>query len=300
LTARSWIVRDREMKALISLVSLAFCVLAPMASAEEALVTADPVIAAERAFAADAARRGWAAAFRSAAAADAITLSPDPVNAQEQLARFPGDGETTLDWRPAYAGVARSGDFGFTTGPFLFRGSNGIAGHYFTVWRRQADGGWKWIFDAGTDVRDPGPAVAPDAAIPTLPLAAGGVGSAQSAISDVQRLEHRIAVARPAPRSQMLRRLAEDVRLNRPGHPAAIGAEAAAALAQATALDAVDEPLRIEASSAGDMVFVLGRTSWLEGETRRQGYLARIWQRQGRDWRIVFDEIVPRREPPPG
>jgi hypothetical protein len=83
--------------ALFAAILLGACASAPSA----VLPTADPVIAAERAFAADAARRGWAAAFRSYAAADAITLSPDPVNALEQLAQFPGAGETTLDWRPA-------------------------------------------------------------------------------------------------------------------------------------------------------------------------------------------------------
>ncbi len=137
---------------LVSLLASA-CATAPVAPPSPAVSQADPVIAAERAFAADAARRGWAAAFRSYAAADAITLSPDPVNAHVQLAQIPGDGETTLDWRPAYAGVSRGGDFGFTTGPFLLRGREGIVGHYFTVWRRQQDGSWKWIFDAGTDVR---------------------------------------------------------------------------------------------------------------------------------------------------
>jgi ketosteroid isomerase-like protein len=271
--------------------ALGACASSPSADAP----SADRVIAAERAFAADAAQRGWAAAFRRYAAADAVTLSPDPVNAHEQLAQIPGDGETTLDWRPVYAGISRSGDFGFTTGPFQFRGREGIVGHYFTVWRRQANGEWRWIFDAGTDVRDLGPAVAVDAVIPTLAIADGGAGSAQAAIDEVRALERHIAFARSEPRSQLVGRLAGDVRLNRAGHPAAIGAEAATALALVTALDAVDEPLRIDASAAGDMVFVLGPTAWREGETPRQGYLARIWQRQGDDWRIVFDEIVPRR-----
>ncbi len=288
------------MRLLTSFVFALICFGAPAALARDAAVSADPVIAAERAFAADAAVRGWAAAFRSAAAADAITLSPDPVNAHEQLVQFEGDGETTLDWRPAYAGIAQSGDFGFTTGPFQFRGRDGIVGHYFTVWRRQADGSWKWIFDAGTEVRDAGPPVAVDAQIPTLAIATRGTGSAERAVEDVQSLEQHIAIGRPEPRSQLIRRLAADVRLNRPGHPAAVGAAAAATLAQATALDAIEAPLRIEASAAGDMVFVLGATSWREGETQRRGYAARIWQHQGREWRIVFDEIVPRREPPPG
>ena len=290
-----------RMKAvLLALLVVAACANAPVATNVSSGSNAAPVIAAERAFAAEAAQRGWVAAFRSYAAADAITLSPDPVNAHEQLARFPGDGETTLDWRPAYAGISRGGDFGFTTGPFMFRGRDGIVGHYFTVWRRQTDGIWKWIFDAGTDVRDPGPAVAADASIPTLATAASGLGSAVAAVEEVRAMEHHIAIARPEPRSQLLRRLAENVRLNRPGQPAAVGIEVATALARATALDAVDAPLRIEAAPAGDMVFVLGRTSWLDGESRREGYLARIWQRQEGDWRIVFDEIVPRRAPSPG
>lgn len=275
----------------LAVLALVGCATAPQAVVAQ---SAAPVVAAERAFAADAAERGWVAAFRSYAAPDAITLSPDPVNAHEQFAQIAGDGETTLDWRPAYAGISSGGDFGFTTGPFLFRGREGIAGHYFTVWRRQPDGGWKWIFDAGTGVRDPGPPVAANARIPNLAVARRGVGSAEAAVREVGALERDIAIARPEPRSQLLWRLAEDVRLNRPGHPAAIGVEAATTLAQATALDAVDEPLRIEAAPAGDMVFVLGRTSWPEGGGRREGYLARVWQHQGDDWKIVFDEIVPR------
>lgn len=233
------------------------------------------------------------AAFRAHAAPDAITLSPHPVNAHEQLAQIDGDGETTLDWRPAYAGISRGGDFGFTTGPFLFRGREGIAGHYFTVWKRQDDGSWKWIFDAGTSVSDPGPAIAPDADIPTLAVAASGVGTAAAAVEEVRSLERYIARARPEPRSQLVRLFADEVRLNRPGRPAAVGIEAARVLAQETALDAVEEPLRIDAAPAGDMVFVLGTTSWAEGQERRQGYLARMWQRRGDGWLIVFDEIVP-------
>ncbi|MEZ5960232.1 MAG: hypothetical protein R3C30_07345 [Hyphomonadaceae bacterium] len=280
------------------LMSLALVACASAPEQQPQPVNADPVIAAERAFAADAAVRGWAAAFRRAAAPDATTLSPDPVNAQERLATFPGDGETTLDWRPAYAGIARSGDFGFTTGPFQFRGREGIVGHYFTVWRRQADGEWKWIFDAGTDVRDPGPAVAPDAVIPTLPVAASANASAETAAGEVAALELQISRGRPHPREQLLRRLSGDVRVNRPGHPAAIGRDQATDLVRATTLDAIATPIRIDASAAGDMVFVLGSAVWNDGETVRRGYAARVWQRQGADWRIVFDELVPRREPP--
>lgn len=288
LSAPFWPMRGLILSVLI----LAGCATSAPPSAD---ISADPIIAAERAFAADAATRGWAAAFRRAAAADAQTLSPDPVNAQDNLATIEGDGGTNLDWRPALAGIARSGDFGFTTGPFLIRGGDGrIVGHYFTVWRRQPDGGWKWIFDAGTDVIDPGPPTAADANIPTLPVALDGTGSAQGAITEVAHIETQIATGGALPGEAMTLRLAHDARVHRPGAPRAIGrADAAALLAQDGGV--AYNSIRREASSAGDMVFTLGEARDQHEGAERLRYYARIWQRRPEGWRLVFDEIVPRR-----
>jgi len=271
-----------RMRALFLAVALVSCASAP----EPAPSTADPIIAAERAFAAEAAERGWAGAFRVWHAPDAMVLSPDPISAAESLAQVDGDGTTALDWRPAYAGIARSGDFGFTTGPFLLRGREGIVGHYFTVWRKQPDGTWRWIFDAGANVADPGPPTAPDAAIPVLPPGDAGAGSAQAAIVQVRALERRITLTRPDPRQRLIYHFSQDVRLNRTGLTPAIGREAATAAAMETAIGFSDAPIRVEASAAGDLVFVLGP---IEGDA----YYARILQLQSEGWRIVFDEIVP-------
>jgi ketosteroid isomerase-like protein len=272
------------MRAILFTVALGGCATAPLAE----LPTAAPVIAAERAFAADAAERGWVAAFRRAAAADATTLTPDPVNAQENLATIEGDGSTALDWRPAYAGIARSGDFGFTTGPFHFRGSEGIAGHYFTVWRRGPDGAWRWIFDAGTSVADPGPLVAADAAIPTLPVAAAGDTSAESAIRAVERLELEHTTL-----GALADLLAEEARVNRPGARPAVGRTDGTRLFEADAT-AAHSALRREAASSGDMVFSLGEVRDTSEGAERLRYYARVWQLQAPGWRIVFDELVPR------
>ena len=278
------------MRALLLAFALAACASPPPPQT----ANADAIVAAERAFAAEAAERGWAAAFRRWAAADAITLSPDPVNAQENLAQVPGDGETTLDWRPAYAGVSQSGDFGFTTGPFQIRGREGIVGHYFTVWRRQRDGSWKWIFDAGTGVRDPGPAVAIDADIPTLPVALETSGSAEAAVAEVTAIESQIANGGAIPSEALSRRLAHNARVNRPG--AAAAADRASAVALVLADGGVGyRPLRSEAASSGDMVFTLGEVRDQHEGAERLRYYARIWQRRPEGWRVVFDEIVPRR-----
>jgi ketosteroid isomerase-like protein len=274
--------------------ALSACAGAPILRSETAPVSAAPVIAAERAFAADAAQRGWVAAFRRAAAADAVTLSPDPVNAQENLARIEGDGATTLDWRPAYAGVARSGDFGFTTGPFQIRGREGIVGHYFTVWRRQRDGSWKWIFDAGTDVADPGPMVAAEGDIPTLPVAIEAAASADAAMAEVQAIETQIASGDALPNEALARRLAHNARVNRPGAPAALDRTASVALVMADG-GVGYRALQAEAASSGDMVFTLGEVHDQHEGADRLRYYARIWQRRPEGWRVVFDEIVPRR-----
>jgi ketosteroid isomerase-like protein len=258
------------------------CASAPAQSA----VSADPVIAAERAFAARASEVGWLPAFREHVAADGIVLRPGPVNAPENLAQAEDDGDRSLLWWPAWAGISRSGDFGFTTGPFVFGSSDAVRGHYFTVWRRQADGSWKWIFDGGIGgVEDPTP-IARDADVPTLPVAASSDGSAARAIAEVRAAEHRIAYARPAPSSSFARYLADDAHVNRRGFAPGAGRDAPVLLGSS-------ETLIAEASSSGDLVFTLGTAHWSEDGAERSGHYARIWQRRPEGWRIVFDELIP-------
>jgi ketosteroid isomerase-like protein len=269
---------------------LAACAGSPSAE----LPNADPVIAAERAFAAEAGERGWAAAFRAWHAPGAIVLQPDPIEAAVTLAQFEGDGGTNLDWRPRYAGIARSGDFGFTTGPFQIVGGPGIVGHYFTVWRRQPDGTWKWIFDAGTDVTDPGPIIARDAVLPTLPVASEGAGSAEAAIGEVTAIETQIYRGGALPNEALARRLSEDARVNRVGAPPGEGRAVSEALMLADRGVAFT-PLRREASSAGDLVFSMGEVRDEHEGAERLRYYARIWQKRAEGWQVVFDEIVPRR-----
>ena len=65
-----------------------------------------------------------------------------------------------LSWTPGSVEVAASGDLGYTIGrwelgprvggPALVRGS------YVTIWRKQPDGSWKVVLDAGN--ADPAPA----------------------------------------------------------------------------------------------------------------------------------------------
>jgi len=256
----------------------------------ETLVTPAPVIAAERAFAANAADVGWVQAFRAFVAPDGMLLRPEPVDAPETLAAEEDHGQRDLAWWPAYAGIARSNDFGFTTGPFAI-GDRPVGGHYFTVWRKQPDGSWKWIFDGGPMVADPAP-IARDGEPGALPVASRGAGSAEAAIAAVTAIE-RVATDGAA----LLAYMAEDVRANRMRVAPGVGRAAAAAAYARPAGSVRYEMVRRDASTAGDLVFTLQDVRWAGAEGERGGHVGRIWQLRPEGWRIVYDQITPR--PPP-
>jgi ketosteroid isomerase-like protein len=58
-----------------------------------------------------------------------------------------------LVWQSDKVGVARSGDLGYTSGTYVwsFKDASGKSisdkGKYLTVWKKQADGSWKVLFD---------------------------------------------------------------------------------------------------------------------------------------------------------
>lgn len=251
---------------------------------------ADPaaVIAAERSFAERGQEVGWIAAFREFTAPDGQIAQAEIVSAPETLADAPDAGRD-LFWWPAYAGIARSGDLGFTTGPFSVDETRAPRGQYFTVWRLQPDGSWKWIWDGGPGPRPDALNNGVDAAsLPTLPVAAAGTGSAQSARAEVSALEQG------ATAGTLATRLAADAQVYRPGRPGA-GADGFTYPNAEIAYRLT----RVEASAAGDLVFTLGEAEWSRDGEARSGFFARIWQYRPQGWRIVYDQLTPRVPPPP-
>jgi ketosteroid isomerase-like protein len=60
-----------------------------------------------------------------------------------------------LTWAPVGAGVAASGDLGYTYGTYQFTSKNKDGrpvvdhGKYTTIWKKQKDGSWKVVLDMG-------------------------------------------------------------------------------------------------------------------------------------------------------
>jgi ketosteroid isomerase-like protein len=256
-------------------------------------VTPAPVIAAERAFAARAGEIGWIPAFREFTAPDGQILgSAGFENAPQSLAQTPDDGNRALFWWPAFAGISRSGDIGFTAGPASFDEARTPRIYYFTIWRRQPDGAWKWIYDGGPGgVSDPASSE-PGAEPIALPIAIAGAGSAAAAIAQVVALEARAANA-----GGLAHFLAADAHVYRSRRARAIGSASADAIVWPSA-DTSYHVARAEASEAGDMAFTLGQAVWNEDGAARQGTFARVWQIRAEGWRIVYDQLVIPRAPP--
>jgi ketosteroid isomerase-like protein len=61
------------------------------------------------------------------------------------------DSSFNISWEPQGGDVAESGDMGYTFGLYQLKTeTEEQRGTYITIWRKQKDGKWKYVLDAGT------------------------------------------------------------------------------------------------------------------------------------------------------
>lgn len=119
-------------------------------------------IDAERAFAADAQKIGQWTAFRKWSTPDALMFTPQPVNARAFVGKLKNP-RVPVYWWPGRSYVSCDGTTAINTGPWV-RDYGKRVGYFTTIWVRQKDNSWKWIYDAGDDLkfmRDEGGDIAP-------------------------------------------------------------------------------------------------------------------------------------------
>lgn len=255
----------------------------------------DHLIERERAFARASADKGMRDSFLEFIADDGIIFVPRPVAGRPLLAGgppIPG----RLEWAPVFAGIAASGDLGFTTGPYSMAADKHVStGQYLTIWRKGTDGSWRFVLDRGT----PGPAALDMKAAAAVALLGGPRGRrAGTGTANILEAEQALSLASETSSASAIGgRLAPAARLLREGTAPAVTAPARAALLK-------DEPARVAyrvlgsgSSSAGDLAYAYGEASWDKGGTPVRGHFVRMWQLQGGDWRIVVDSrsSVPQR-----
>jgi ketosteroid isomerase-like protein len=305
------------------------------------------LVEAERAFARAAEENGVREAYLAFLADDAVLFRPGPVAAKEWTRSHPAP-PILLSWRPSFAEVSASGDLGYTLGPYEVRpkggsspgappgGSNPGAppvasspgaptapsattmgpapeveyGHFVTVWRKQADGAWRVVFDAGTENPPPPGAAASGSVVEHGKIAGGGAAevdleAARSALLEADRAFARTSLAKGT-RAAYLAYLADDARILRDGLMPIAGRVAirqAFSSSQRPEL-LVWEPARAQVSRAGDLGYTYGSSGVKEdgpkGMISDPGHYLRIWEKApGGSWKVVLDLLKPMPPPAP-
>jgi ketosteroid isomerase-like protein len=129
------------------------------ACASPARVPADEahrqVMETERAFARTMAERNLAA-FGTFVSEDAVFFSgPTPLHGKaavvEWWARFYKAPAAPFSWEPEQVEVLASGDLALSTGP-VHDASGKLIAHFTSIWRLEAPGRWRIVFDKGAEV----------------------------------------------------------------------------------------------------------------------------------------------------
>jgi len=197
-------------------------------------------------------------------------------------------------WKPAQAGIARSGDMGYTAGPLVTKALAHAAairhGVYFSAWRKSAGGAWRMVLD----VR----AATPDAVDFAMYGGAPrphyhGAPAAKAARQKLLRLEAAgcTTALSPSGLSSYASLLARDVELFRDGETPVIGAAAVAAARAASPSRIVWSPIAAHVSQAADMAVTHGTVrEYPHAAVVRSGHYVHLWLRDaaGR-WRLAYD-----------
>jgi ketosteroid isomerase-like protein len=258
------------------------------------------MIESERAFAARALEIGWKQAFLQYFAFDAIGFEEGKAGlAREQLSRVPDPpADLQLIWEPRFGDMAGSGDLGYLTGPVRsVRASrdNGRPRHsnYTSIWKRQRDGSFKVVMDAGIPTPGPVPFSPGFTRAPQANRFTGDyddttppLGTADSLLNAEIRRDQARAY-RP--------NLSTSARLHRPNVMPIVGDKRILQwLASQPALTAADTRFS-ESARSGDLGYTWG-TYAMKGArgAAENGFYVRVWTRERNgQWKLALDVLQP-------
>lgn len=262
------------------------------------------MVKTEQAFSQMAAERNTADAFLAFIADDGVLFRPDAVNGKEWIVKHAAPASakrSLLTWQPAFAGMAAAGDLGFTTGPWEFKQDSKDEkpsgyGHFVTLWKKQADGTWKFVLDLG--INHPTSGGPMTIWHPTEPKAPARIQRVDVAIARRNLLDWDRGYLQRSAKHGLVKAFvayaSPDVRLYRVGSLPFISRTAAA-----NALSSVKGEVRWtttggDVSRSGDLGYTYGTYEVADGTsvTERGSYL-RIWKNEHGAWRIVLDVANP-------
>ena len=116
------------------------------------------MIEADRDFSKLSEEKGVKAAFIEYIDSNGVLLRPNSMpfvgaDAIDFISRE-NDTSYSMTWEPRGGSISKSGDMGYTFGVYLLKFKNKDSvqkGTYVSVWKKQADGKWKFVVDSGNE-----------------------------------------------------------------------------------------------------------------------------------------------------
>jgi ketosteroid isomerase-like protein len=115
------------------------------------------ILEIEHAFAARVKQYGLGEAFVFYAANDAVIHRENRLIMGKEAIKNYFENQTlkdiTLEWDPTFIDVAQSNELAYSYGDYVFSAINekgekiASKGHFHTVWKRQPDGEWRFVWD---------------------------------------------------------------------------------------------------------------------------------------------------------
>jgi ketosteroid isomerase-like protein len=248
---------------------------------------AEPVAAAEFAFAKTSRETNTVNAFVKYLAKDAIMFRQgEPVDGLTLWTNRTPD-STLLNWWPVIADASASGDLGYTTGPYQFFNKRTDKspvgnGYYSTIWQKQKDGTWKIKVDLGVRLSE---IIGLPTKLSYVPVGKA-TGKTSVPINDADVNYNKLLNEKSVSFDGTY--LSKNYRLHRP----VIGPKVNAA-AEVTAAEK-DTTFQFEfvggeESSSDDLAYTYGKVIRTEKDGQKKANYLRVWKNEGGVWKIVLD-----------
>jgi len=259
------------------------------------------MVQTEQAFSKMAEEQNTRDAFMTFIADDGLLFRPGAVNGKKWMNEHPvpqSDKRPLLAWQPSFAGMAASGDMGFTTGPWEAKADindekpSGY-GHFVTVWKKQADGSWKFVVDLGISHPQSGGLQQhwepPDAKMKETTKSVD-LAIAREALLERDRNYSAATLERGLTRA-FITYAASDVRLYRANNLPYIGRRASSEAIGQTRGQVTWQPIASDTSRADDLGYTHGTYEVADDAKNviERGSYVRIWKKKNGIWRIVMD-----------
>jgi len=248
------------------------------------------LIAAEKAYAKLAADKGFREASISVFADDAVIFVPNAVNGKKFWREAKED--PVIGWRPIFASISRSGELGYTTGPWESRKSRDVEkpdafGHFVTIWQKNKGGVWKVALDVGLDHPQ---SQKVETEIRTY-ASRSVIPHSESANSDLEKAQRSFAESLKEDEGDaIIDNASDDIRIYRSGQLPAVGKKAAEKMLAEENAKTTRSPSGTGISNPVDLAYEYGEfASERDNVTRRGVYLC-IWGLESDGaWKIALD-----------